>query len=156
MAKWPVSMKDEQDRAPLLTEGWREFIIVSVKHVSEDESKSGNPYFTWDMKCDEGTIQMRTTLIKGKRWLLKQVLSACGIEAKADDPEKKYAFGPEDVEGKSVFGKVVTKEQKPFTLDNGEVVNPEPRSEINRVKKIGSVTEVSKNTTSINYDDVPF
>src|SRR3990167_113324 len=95
---WNISMKDENDKMPLLSEGWRPFKIVSVNFV--EKSKKGNPYFLWNMECDEGHIAMVTTLIKGKRYLLKQTLSACGIESKEDDPEKKYTFSPQDVEGK--------------------------------------------------------
>ena len=152
MAKWPVSMAGEQDKPPTLADGWYEFRIASVKYVSEEESKSHNAYFLWDMECEEGHIPMRTTLLKGKRWLLKQVLSACAIEAKADDPEKKYAFGPEDVEGKSVLGKIVNKQREPYTNDKGEVINPEPKSEINQVKKVGEDTGKSK----VDYDQIPF
>ena len=135
MAKWPVSMVGEQDKPPLLSEGWTRFRIVSVKLVSEEDSKSGTAYFQWEMKAEEGTIPMRTTLIKGKRWLLKQTLSACGIEAKEGDPDEKYSFGPEDVEGKFVMGKVVNKEQKPYTNRDGDEIQPDPKSEINSVKK---------------------
>lgn len=149
-------MTGESEKPPLLEEGWREFKIVSVKLVSEEESKSGNAYFQWDMECDEGHIPMRTTLIKGKRWLLKQILSACGIEAKEDDPEKKYSFGPEDVEGKPVMGKVVNKEQKPFTGTKGDLVNPEPKSEINSVKKIDGATAKTSDAGDAQDDPIPF
>ena len=133
--KWPVSMEGEKDKAPLLTEGWHEFEIVGVKLVSEKESGSGNAYFHWDMRSEEGSIPMRTTLIKGKRWLLKQVLLACGIKSREDDPEQKYAFGPEDVEGKKVLGRVANKTGKPFTGRDGELVEPQPKSEIVTVKE---------------------
>ena len=156
MTKWPVSMQGEQEKPPLLPEGWTRFQIVSVKLVTEEESKSGNAYFLWDMETDGGNIPMRTTLIKGKRWLLKQILSACGIEAKDNDPEEKYLFGPEDVEGKYVMGQVVNKEQKPYTNKRGEVVVPEPKSEINAVKKVEEGVFPDSPDLRKNEEEIPF
>lgn len=161
MAKWPVSMADEQDKPPLLAEGWQEFTITEVKLVSKEESKSGNAYFLWQLHCDDGTIPMRTTLIKGKRWLLKQTLLACGIEASDSDPAKKYAFGPEDVEGKTILGNVANKTSKPFQGKDGDMITPDLKSEIVAVKKFASskgpvFPDVSDPRQVAQDDSVPF
>lgn len=155
--KWPVSMKDENDKPILFEEGWHTFTIADVKLISEEESGSGNAYFFWTMEAEEGTIEMRTTLIKGKRWLLKQTLSACGIEAKEDDPEKKYAFGPEDVLGKSVLGKVENRTGKPFQGRDGNMVTPNPKSEICSVKKIeGTGAQAPAESSLKDQEEIPF
>lgn len=62
-------------------------IVDEVKIVTAKESNSGNPYMIWNLTIDSGTnkgqkIMARTTAIPGKRWLLKQGLSACGVESK--------------------------------------------------------------------------
>ena len=118
--KWDVSMKDEKERVEL-DDGLHEGKIISVRLIDEEESKSGNPYFLWSIETKEGAFPVRTTLLKGKRWLLKQLLSACGIESKEDDPDKKYAFGESDVVGRQVILKIKNKEST-FTGKSGEPI----------------------------------
>ena len=61
------------------------------------------PYFVWTLKVDSGdeegkVIQSITTAIKGKRWLLKQALHACGIEPNENN---EYNFNA----GRDIIGK---------------------------------------------------
>ena len=128
---WNVSMKDESDaqtpKQKVFEEGEHFANIVSVElcPVEPDNpaekksgvtySKSGNPYFLWILLIDDGEIgedeiRVRTTLKKGKRWLLKQTLSACGIEASKDDPDEKYKFDKKDVIDKKIIVHIVNKE----------------------------------------------
>lgn len=130
--QWNVSMKDEKERVEL-KDGLHNGEIAEVKFIGEEDSKSGNPYFLWSIETSEGTLPVRTTLIKGKRWLLKQMLSACGIEANDDDPEKKYAFSESDVLGKPICIVVKNKESS-FTGKNGDPVTV-TKSEVVGIRK---------------------
>src|SRR3990167_4475279 len=99
MSDWEVSMAGEQEGRKLWDEGDYILTVKEVRLIGSEESGSGNPYFLWaftDGKSGD-TIETITTLIKCKRWLLKQLLSACGIEAKSDDPEERYSFSSDKV-----------------------------------------------------------
>ena len=93
-------------------EGWK--AVEVVKMVSAT-SKAGNSKYTVDLvstvDASDG-IQIDLTNIPGKRWLLRQLIEACGveprIEADADGKDhKKYDWEVEDVEGKTVMAKCV-------------------------------------------------
>ena len=134
MADWSVSMAGEGEGGyKLWDEGEHTLIVKDVELVAS--SNSGNPYFLWTFENEEGDkIEVRTTLIKGKRWLLKQLLSACGIEAMQDDPEEKYRFNPNAVIDKKVLGTIKNKENKYTNREGKEIVNT--KSEIQRFQKI--------------------
>jgi hypothetical protein len=131
--KWNVSMEGEKDSTrTTLPDGDHTVAIKEVKLVSAEESKSGNPYFLWTLATDEGDLDVVTTLIKGKRWLLKQMLSACGIEAKEKDPEQKYSFEPDDVINKTVVIQIKNVTNT-FTGRDGNEITFD-KSEVKRVK----------------------
>ena len=89
---------------------------------------------------------MITTLLKGKRWLLKQTLLACGIESKPDDADKKYSFSAEMVEGKTIMIKVANRKNE-FTGSDGNQIEKE-RSEVKSVKKFVQKVSAAKNPAS--------
>lgn len=130
---WNIGMQGEKDGKKLFTEGEQLAEILEVKHITQEESKSGNPYFWWKLLTKEGEIEVRTTLLKGKRWLLKQMLSACGIEAKSDDPEQKYSFEEKDVVGKTIVITITNKDNT-FTGRTGNLVTFK-KSEVTRIQK---------------------
>jgi len=123
--KFSVGMEGESDSRSKqkLPEGEHIMIIKDVVLVRENQSKSGNPYFRWDLKSKKEGIEMPvyTTLIKGKRWLLKQILFACGIEADDKDPDQKYQFDEEDVVKKEVVA-VIKHEPNEFVGRDGNVI----------------------------------
>jgi len=143
---WKVGMQGEGEGAILLNEGEHVAEIKEVRLVSAEESKSGNPYFFWKLKTESGSIDVRTTLIKGKRWLLKQILLACGIQADEKDPEEKYVFDEKDVMGKKIIINVVNRESS-FTGRDGKTVT-NTKSEVNRIKLY--VVEAKE-----NHDKIP-
>lgn len=146
---WSVVMKGEGEaRQRLFDEGDYLAVIKDVENVSAEESKSGNPYFRWTLEIDGDELKMVTTLKKGKRWLLKQLLSACGIEAKPDDPDEKYTFGKIDVIGKEVMVQIKNKKQS-FTGRDGDIVEFE-RSEVVRVRPIESLKN-SENDENVSF-----
>ncbi len=101
--KLRTDMSDEEN--PYIGEGGKEdAIVVKVILIDKDKSKSGNPYFLWNLRIDNGpnqgqTIDARTTAIKGKRWLLKQGLDACGIQSNKDGV---YEYSLDDLKDKLI------------------------------------------------------
>lgn len=141
MGKWTVGMKGEQERNKVFEEGWRTWTIRSVRLVPDEDSGTGKAYFEFEFEKEDGNITVRATLTKydpetkkGGRWMLKNILKSCGIEAKSDDPDEKYAFEPKDVEGKIVEGKIKNKMNK-WTNSQGDAVENE-KSEIVQVRKV--------------------
>ena len=136
MSDWEISMAGEQEGRKLWDEGDYILTVKDVRLVNEQKSGSGNPYFLWNLieEKSNDTIEVITTLIKGKRWLLKQLLFACGIEAKTNDPDEKYSFNSDKVLGKKVLGTIKNKENK-YTAKSGNEVTG-MKSEIVRFKKV--------------------
>ena len=149
----------------MIPEGDQNLIIKSVKLVTAEQSGSGNAYFLWGLLSEEGDIPIDviTTLIKGKRWLLKQILFACGIEAKEDDPKEKYKFTEEAVIEQRVIGNIKHKDST-FAGYTGNQITI-LKAEVKQFKKIGGETqkteppktEKSKSLTSDKQDEeIPF
>lgn len=154
--RFSVGMEGESDDGgrALIPEGDQILIIKSVELVTAEQARKGNAYFWWTLESKEERIEIKivTTLIKGKRWLLKQLLSACGIEAKEDDPDKKYNFAEEDVIDKSV---VATIKHIPneFTGRDGKLIKY-PKAEVKRFKEIE--TESPKTNKTSEDEEIPF
>lgn len=151
--RFSVGMEGEPDsggKKPIVPEGDQILIIKEVNLVTAEQADKGNAYFKWVLESKEGIeIKVITTLIKGVRWLLKQLLFACGVEAKEDDPEEKYTFTEEDVIGKSVIG-VIKHAENTFIGNKGNKITF-TKAEVKQFKKIGGgtpKTETSKNKTS--------
>lgn len=145
---WNVSMKDEKDGTKLFSEGKQNAKITGIEFV--EKSNNGNPYFKWELTMEngEGKLPVITTLLKGKRWLLKQMLSACNIEAKSDDPDKKYSFEEKDVLTKIVTINIKNKKSS-FTGRDGNLINIE-KSEVIGIEKY------KNNGNNNNAQDEPF
>lgn len=156
---WNVSMQGESDRQPIYKEGPHEAEVLTVSLVTAEQAKSGNPYFKWNLRMAEGDIQTITTLMRGKRWLLKQMLSACGVNAKENDPTKKYSFEEKDVVGQKVIIHIVNRPNT-FTGRNGNQITIE-KSEVNRVEKMTTeaLLQAPKEKKEANQppdDEVPY
>lgn len=152
--KFSVGMEGEKDTGgkEKIPEGDQVLIIKKVELISAEDSGSGNPYFKWLLvwkENEELEIKVVTTLKKGVRWLLKQLLSACGIEAKTDDPAQKYDFSEEGVIDKEVIA-YIQHVQNEFTGRDGRQVKHK-KAEVKAFKKVGG--EESK---KINGDTIPF
>lgn len=116
-------------------EGWYDLEIVSMK---SGESKLGNPKyvvsFALASEPQKGIIQDMTN-IPGKRWLLRQMLEACGIEgAKNKKGEEIFDWDVSDVEGKTVCAKIVHDKTPWINRDNETVITP--KAKVAEFKKI--------------------
>ena len=121
-------MRGEGERV-LLEEGWHTFRVTDIKAQT---SKSGNEMFKITLEQpDTGAMEdVYAVRTKGKRWLLKQFLTACGIE---EDKNGAYNWCEEDVLGASVEGKNVP-EPNEYINKAGETIK-EMRNKINGFKK---------------------
>ncbi len=138
--KWSVSMKDEKDRRLKLPNGEYHAEIIEVELVDAETSKSGIPYFLWTLKFDEGELKTVTTLKKGARWNLGNMLDACGIP-RGETEDKKYDFKRSQVVGKQVLASIENKKSS-FTGREGNTVEVE-KSEIVRIKKLETIDDIN-------------
>jgi len=86
------------------------FVDVEIVKMIEGTSKTGNPKYIIDFASAEAPsdgLQQDLTNIPGKRWLLRQLLEACGIEPTENEEGRKiYNWDIPDVEGKTVTARV--------------------------------------------------
>lgn len=101
----------------LLPEGWRQFTIVNCE---PSKSKSGNEMFIFDFEDEETKYIDKIYAIstQGKRWFLKSILMACGIEAGKDGI---YDWEIRNVVGKQIMG-LVEHEENEWIDRNGDPV----------------------------------
>lgn len=100
MSSWDNETPPKDTR--LLPEGLRGFDIVSG---SSGKSKAGNSQYVVGLKDEKTGIIATIYLLRapGKRWALKQILEALGIEKKE---ENDYDYLPE-IMNKKIMGNVV-------------------------------------------------
>ncbi len=118
-------MKGEKEKKIALPEGWREFEILTCE---EQVSKQGNEMFKFIFAdCETGQEEeIFAVAVKGKRWFLKQLLTACGIVA---DKEGFYEWDIADVLNRTVFGRVqhideewINREGETVVTKKGKIV----------------------------------
>lgn len=133
-------------------EDWHDLLIVSLE---EGMSQEGNPKFVLTIASvvDPGQgFNQHLTNIPGKRWLLRQLLEACGIEPEKDETGKKiYNWDVSDVEGKIVSGKIVHDVTPFIGRDSNEIIIPKAKI-IQFKKKEGVEGEIKEE----KKEGVPF
>lgn len=116
-------------------EGYHNLEIITMK---EGTSKQGNPkYIIGFASADDPTngLQQDLTNIQGKRWLLRQLLEAAGIEPKKNKEGKEiYTWDISDIEGKTVSAKIIHDKTPFIGRDGNEVIIP--KSKIIEFKKL--------------------
>ena len=137
-------MSKESERAPLLSEGWHKFEIVGC--TEEISKSSGNDMFK--IRVAELEHYQEVTIyaiaVEGKRWFLKQILVACGIEP-TDKGIFKWDEG--DIIGKVVSGKVIHITE-PWTNREGKEVTTTKH-------KIEAIVLLGKNEGLIDLGEEP-
>jgi hypothetical protein len=103
-----MNMTGEQEKKKLLPEGWREFRIMDCV---EQISKQGNEMFKFILRDIETQQddEVYAIAVQGKRWFLKQILTACGIAAGQDGI---YEWDIPDVLDKVITGYVSHQEEE--------------------------------------------
>jgi hypothetical protein len=129
------NMKDEKAprRKKLLSEGWRRFTIVDCK---ETKSKGGNDMFVFTIVDCETSYQedIYAVNVEGKRWFLKTILSACGIE---EDKDGNFDWDIPQLINKEFMG-LVEHEPNEYINRSGETV----KETQHRITEVKSVEEV--------------
>ena len=102
MYKDDLSNEKAPARKRLLPAGWRLFQLKSGK---EETSKAGNPMFKFTIEDQDTQYSEEIYVVRtpGKRWVLKTILEALGIERQVDG----YAYELEDLLNKNIEGEVV-------------------------------------------------
>lgn len=103
-------------------EGYQDLEIVTM---IEGTSKAGNSKFTINFASainPNNGLQQDLTNIQGKRWLLRQLLEACGIiPVENAEGRKIYDWDISDVEGHTVSAKII-HDKTPFIGRDGKEV----------------------------------
>jgi len=134
MGYYNMNMDKEAMPEAMLPEGWRE---LKCKDMIPEVSKAGNDMFITTFIDVKSGKEKKVWLVsvEGKRWLLKQLLSACGIERNA---EGNFSWDFSDIINKSVLG-YVQVEDETFIDRKGETVT-KPKSKIVEFKKFEGKT----------------
>ena len=138
-----LSQEKKPTRKQLLPQGWRVFKFVS----GEDKpSKKGNPMFVMQIEDKETGYTEAVYLVRteGKRWLLKAVLEAVGIQRSEDG---KYNYELKDLLDKEILGEVV-HEPNEFINRNGDLIKTTQHKIVDFKK--GEVAPKSPNEISWN------
>lgn len=94
-------------------------------------SRAGNPKYTIVFASADNpklTLQQDITNIQGKRWLLRQMIEACGIEPEENEEGKKiYNWEIEDMIGKTVSAQIIHDKTPFIGRDGREIVIPKAK-----------------------------
>ena len=117
MGKYQMDMSQESEPNKVFDEGWHDWEIVTLE---EQTSKGGNQMFKINLalaeKPSEG-LPVYAVAEPKKRWFLKQLLKACDCPASEDGI---YDWSPEDIEGKTVQGRVENTKEKWIDREGNE------------------------------------
>ena len=140
MSQYSHDMSDEPKPKVkrLLDEGWRKFSIIN----GEDKiSKSGNTMIV--LETEDVLTGYREdwycVSVPKKRWFLKSILAACGLEAAQDGV---YNWDLKDILDKEIAGLVVHEPNKYINRDGIEVETTQ-----HRIQEVKSVED------AITWDD---
>lgn len=113
----------------LLPEGWNTFFIVDMELIT---SKAGNECFkvTLEEPKTGATEEVYCITQKGKRWLLKSLLTGVGIMG---DEKGIYTFDTQDVIHQDIDAKIVHEDNVYINRDGDEV--KEKRNKIQSFRK---------------------
>lgn len=116
--EYEMNMSGEKEMGMLLPKGWRNFEILTCV---EDLSKAGNKMFKIEIADVEtgNRENIYPIATQGKRWYLKQLLTACSIAAGQDGV---YKWDIADIIGKIVYGQVAHYEDEWINRENQKVV----------------------------------
>jgi len=132
--KHDMSQEKPIIRKRLLEEGWHIFEIVGCE---PSMSKSGNEMFIFDLKDEETQYvdKLYAVATQGKRWMLKTILTACGVPAGQDGV---YDWEITQVIGKKIQG-LVEHEDNEWINRDGETV----KTKQHRIVEIKAPEEVA-------------
>lgn len=133
MGRYQMDMKNEDKMIFDLPDGWHDFEIVKIE---ETTSKQGNQMFIAKLVSAENYgIGTDVYLIaeKGKRWFLKQLLTACSCLAGEDGV---YEWSEEEIEGKTIQGRVEHQQEDDWIDRYGKTQKGKLKARIVEFKKL--------------------
>lgn len=138
-----MDMSGESKKRVLLPEGWRNFEILTCV---EELSKAGNQMFKIRVADVETSNEedIYAIAVQGKRWYLKQLLTACGVAAGQDGV---YKWDIPDILGRIVRGKVEHYKDEWINRENRTVVNTKHKVATFENLDTEEEIEVKKNKT---------
>lgn len=141
---YEMDMSKEQEPNAELPEGWRELITIDMV---PEVSKKGNDMFVCEFQDVKTGKKKKAWLVsvEGKRWMLKQLLSACGVEKNA---EGKFNWDFPDVINKPILGYVQIENETYINREGQEVTKP--KSKIVEFKKMEVSAAKTDGTTDID------
>lgn len=113
-----MNMDEEKPMKRLLAEGWRVFTIRAGREQLAKNSGNEMVVFTIEDDISGNPDEIYCILAKGKRWTLKTILSACGIERNSDG---NYKWTIEGLIGKKVLGLVAHEPNEYINKENKTV-----------------------------------
>lgn len=132
---YEMDMSQETQKKQILPEGWREFEITDCE---EQTSKQGNMMFKFtviDTELEQEE-EIYAIAVPKKRWFLKQILGACGVEAAQDG---KYKWDITDVLNKTIQARIEHESQEWINRDNETVISK--RAKFREVKSLKAINE---------------
>jgi hypothetical protein len=123
MGKYQDDMSNEKRPPVLLPEGDRRMVVTEM--IKGTSKKGFEKYITVveDVKTKK-SLELHLSNKEGVRWVLKSLLSACGVEKNA---EGKYDWSETDVIGKTVIGMVETIQEEWINREGETVKTPKSK-----------------------------
>jgi len=120
MGKYNHDMSGEKDPNRVFEIGWYDWEIVKVE---QQTSKQGNEMFKVSLALaadPQSGLDIYAVAEQGKRWFLKQLLKACDCPV---DEAGNFDWSEEDVEGKTVQGRIENNQETWIDRDGKERTN---------------------------------
>lgn len=117
MGRYNMDMTQETEPNKVFDEGWHSWEIVKIE---EQTSKQGNQMFKISLALADNPQEGLTVYAvaeQGKRWFLKQLLKACDCSL---DESGNFDWSEEDLEGKTIDGRVENAKETWIDRDNKE------------------------------------
>lgn len=123
MSPYNMEMGNEKMPNKQLPAGNRTVTVVSM---AEEKSKAGNMMFVTRLKDNQTGVESNVYLVaeKGKRWLLKQLLTAVGIQ---QDNDGNFIWDIPDVVGKTAMAVVEQSPEKWINREGEEIESMKSR-----------------------------
>jgi hypothetical protein len=116
-----------------MPDGWYNFEVVKIEQ--KISSKNNEMFVAKVVSTEDAGIGTDVYLVseKGKRWFLKQLLKACDCPAGEDGV---YDWSEEDVEGKTVQGRVEHQQEDDWIDRKGNTQKGKMRARIAEFKAL--------------------
>jgi len=118
-----MSQEKRPNIKKVLSEGW---LNMTIESCEPSVSKAGNQMMIVELYNKEASYSEKIYLVteQGKRWMLKKLLTACGIEAGKDGV---YNWNTEDIVGKEIQALNEPEDNTWINRDGNEITTKQNR-----------------------------